>query len=210
MKIAVSYLGVKNPSLFIKEIDKTDVDFIHVDVMDGKYVKKKANSYREVEAISYLTKKRMDVHFMVKNPLKYIDDFASLNIYSMSFHLDTKDKIDVLITRTHLYGIKAGIVLNPDDSVEDVFPYLEKIDLVLIMTVVPGLPGQTLIEKVIPKIFALKREIKKRNLNVLVSADGGINLENNYSLKGCDILVCGSSISNSNNYQETITKLREI
>lgn len=210
MKIAVSYLGVKNKNDFIKEMDKTDVDFIHVDVMDGKYVKKKVNAYNDVLTLSKLTKKRLDVHFMVNKPSKYIDNFANLNVSFMSFHLDTKDNLNELIKRAKMYGIKVGLVLNPKDNIEEVFPYLEQIDLIMIMTVEPGLPGQALINDVIPKIFALKREIKKRDLAVLISADGGINLENNYLLKGCDILVCGSCISKSSDYQDTITKLRVI
>ena len=128
----------------------------------------------------------------------------------MAYHLDTKNKIEDLIKRTKLYGIKVGLVLNPEDKIEKVFPYLEQIDLILIMTVTPGLPGQTLKEEVIPKIFDLKKEIKMRNLNVLVSVDGGINLDNHYLLKGADILVSGSCISQSDNYQEVITKLRKI
>ena len=210
MKIAVSYLGVRNVADFLREIDKTDVDYIHVDVMDGKYVKYKTMSYSELSTIGYYTKKRLDVHFMVSRPLKYIDNYANLNVSYMSFHLDTKDKIEDIIKRTKLYGIKVGIVLNPDDPIEKVFPYLEDINLILLMTVNPGLPGQTLIEEVIPKIFALKKEIKMRNLNILVSADGGINLDNKSLLKGCDIIVCGSAISKSNNYQETINELRNI
>jgi len=210
MKIAVSYLGVRNVASFLREIDKTDADFIHVDVMDGKYVKQKTMSYSELSSIGYYTKKRLDVHFMVSKPLKYIDNYASLNVSYMSFHLDTKDKMEDIIKRTKLYGIKVGIVLNPDEPIDKVFPYLEDIDLVLLMTVKPGLPGQTLIESVIPKIFALKKEIKMRNLNVLVSADGGINLDNKSLLKGCDIIVCGSAVSKSDNYQEIINELRKI
>lgn len=210
MKIAVSYLGVRNISSFISDIDKTDADYIHVDVMDGKYVKQKTMSFSELSSIGYYTKKRLDVHFMVARPLKYIDNYASLNVSYMSFHLDTKNKIEDLIKRTKLYGIKVGLVLNPDDPIDLVFPYLEDIDLVLVMTVQPGLPGQKLIDDVIPKIFALKKEIKLRKLNVLVSADGGINLDNKSSLKGCDVIVCGSVISKSDNYQKTIDELRKI
>lgn len=210
MKIAVSYLGVKNIASFISDIDKTDADYIHVDVMDGKYVKQKTMGFSELSSIGYYTKKRLDVHFMVARPLKYIDNYASLNVSYMSFHLDTKDKVEDIIKRTKLYGIKVGLVLNPDDPVDLVFPYLEDIDLVLVMTVQPGLPGQKLIDDVIPKIFALKKEIKLRKLNVLVSADGGINLDNKSLLKGCDILVCGSAISKSDNYQKTIDELRKI
>lgn len=209
MKIAVSYLGVKNIASFISEIDKTDVDYIHVDVMDGKYVKEKTMSYSELSSIGYYTKKRLDVHFMVNKPLKYIDNYANLNVSYMSFHLDTKDKIEDIIKRTKLYGIKVGLVLNPDDPIENVFPYLEDIDLVLLMTVKPGLPGQSLIDEVIPKIFTLKKEINMRKLKVLISADGGINLDNKSLLKDCDILVCGSAISKSNNYQATIDELRK-
>jgi len=210
MKVAVSYLGVKNIPDTIRELDKTDADFIHVDVCDGKYVKGKTMSFKDLSSIGFFTKKRLDVHFMVEKPLKYIDDYASLNVSQMAFHLNIKNNIDEVIARTKMYGIKAGLVLNPDDDIELVLPYLEKIDLVLIMTVKPGLPGQTLIEKVIPKIFALKKEIKRRGLDVLISVDGGINLDNKDLLKGSDIIVSGSYITKSNNYQEAITKLREI
>lgn len=210
MKIAVSYLGVKNIPYVIKELDKTDVDFIHVDVMDGKYVKNKTMSFKEVSSICHYTHKRLDVHFMVRNPLKYIDDYANLNVSCMSFHLDSKDSVTDLIKRTKMYGIKVGLVINPDDPIDIVFPYLDQVDLILIMTVYPGKSGQTLIEDVIPKIFALKKELKLRNLDVLISADGGINLENKHLLKGCDILVSGSCVTKSDNYGKTISALRNI
>ena len=208
MKVAVSYLGVKDIPYTLRELDKTDVDFIHVDVMDGKYVKNKTMSFKELSSIGFYTKKRLDVHFMVKKPLNYIDDYASLNVSYMSFHLDTKNNIEELINKTKMYGIKVGLVLNPSDDVEKVFPYLDKIDLVLIMTVNPGYGGQKLIEEVIPKIFAVKKEIKRQHLDVLVSVDGGINIENKDLLKGSDIIVSGSYVTKSNDYQKTISELR--
>lgn len=208
MKIAVSYLGSNNIPYTLRELDKTDVDYIHVDVMDGKYVKNKTMSFKDLSSIGFYTKKRLDVHFMVNKPLNYIDDYASLNVSYMSFHLDTKNNIEDIIHKTKMYGIKVGIVLNPTDSIEKVFPYLDKIDLVLIMTVTPGLPGQKLMEDVIPKIFALKKEIKRLKLNTLVSVDGGINIDNKDLLKGADIIVSGSYITNSNDYQKAINDLR--
>lgn len=208
MKIAVSYLGSKNVVKTIQELDKTDVDFIHVDVMDGKYVKNKTMSFSDLSSIGYYTKKRLDVHFMVKKPLKYIDDYASLNVFCMSFHLDTKDSIEKIIEKTREYGIKVGLVLNPDDEVSKIYPYLDKIDMVLIMTVVPGKPGQEMIMDVLPKIKELREKINNENLNVLISVDGGVNLVNKNLLHDVDIIVSGSCVTKSDDYQETITRLR--
>lgn len=208
MKVAVSYLGSRNVTNTIIELDKTDVDFIHVDVMDGKYVKNKTMSFSDLSGINYYTGKRLDVHFMVRRPLKYIDDYALLNVFCMSFHLDIKDDLNKVIERTKLYGIKVGLVLNPDDDISLIEPYLDKIDLVLIMTVVPGLPGQEMIMDVIPKIKALRDKIKEEKLNILISVDGGINLNNKHLVRDADIIVSGSCVTKSDDYQETITKLR--
>ena len=208
MKVAVSYLGSRNITNTIIELDKTDVDFIHVDVMDGKYVKNKTMSFSDLSGINRYTGKRLDVHFMVKRPIKYIDDYALLNVFCMSFHLDIKDDLDKVIERTKLYGIKVGLVLNPDDDISLIEPYLDKIDLVLVMTVVPGLPGQEMIMDVLPKIKELRNRIEKDNLNILISVDGGINLNNKHLVHDADIIVSGSCVTKSDNYQETITKLR--
>ena len=210
MKVSVSYLNVKrrNINRIIYLLDKTNVDFIHVDVMDGKYVKNKANSYSEVEEMSYYTKKRLDVHFMVNKPLKYIDDFALLNVYCMTIHLNIKNDLDKVIDRIHDYGIKAGIAINPDEDIDMIDNYLDKIDAVLIMSVYPGLPGQEFIKDVIPKIKKLKDKIKKLNRDILINVDGGINLENKQFLGDADILSVGSTITNSENYEEVINELR--
>ena len=136
-------------------------------------------------------------------------DYASLNVFCMSYHLDIKNNLDEVIERTKMYGIKVGLVLNPDDDVEKIYPYLDKIDLVLIMTVIPGLPGQELIKDVLPKISTLKEKIKKEKRNILISVDGGINLDNKKLLHDVDILVSGSCITKSDDYQKTINELRK-
>lgn len=208
MKVSVSFLGCKNIGKLLKELNITDVDYIHVDVMDGKYVKGKTMSFNELSTISFYTRKRLDVHLMVKNPLKLIDNYASLNVEYLTIHTDISDNLEKVFKRLREYGIKIGLAINPKDDVSVVYPYLDSIDLVLLMSVEPGLPGQEFIKTTLSKINTLKEVIKRRNLNTLISVDGGVNLENVKYLKDCDIVVSGTTITKSDNYQETITKLR--
>lgn len=208
MKVSASYLGVKNIPNVLRELNLTDVDFIHVDVMDGKYVKGKTMSFNELTGISFYTRKRLDVHLMVKNPLKIIDNYATLNVEYLTIHVDISDDLEKVFARLKDYGIKIGLAINPSDDVNIVYPYLDKIDLVLLMSVEPGLPGQEFIKSTLSKINTLKDEIKKRKLNTLISIDGGINLENVKYLSDVDIIVSGTTITKSDNYQETINKLR--
>lgn len=211
MKVSVSFLNVQKRNIFrvISKLDKTDVDFIHVDVMDGKYVKGKANLYGDIEDIGDYTRKRLDIHFMVEKPLKMIDDYALLNAFCMTFHLNIKNNLDDVIARCKEYGIKVGLALNPSDDVELVYPYLDKIDLILVMSVNPGLPGQEFIPTCLPKIKTLRKKINSEKRNILISVDGGINLKNKDFLGDADILVSGSAITNSSNYLEVIEALKE-
>ena len=208
MKISASFLGVPNIASTLRKLNVTDVDYIHVDVMDGKYVKNKTLPFSEYSTIPNYTRKRLDVHLMVKSPLKMIDDYATLNVQFISVHLDINDNIDKIIERCHLYGMKVGIAINPKDDITKVYPYLKKIDLVLIMSVEPGLPGQEFIKSTLSKINTLKEEIKKQGLNTLISVDGGITLDNVKYLRDVDIIVSGSTITKSPDFQDTITKLR--
>lgn len=208
MKISASFLGCKKIGKTLSDLNLTDVDYIHVDVMDGKYVKGKTMPFSELSTIGNYTRKRLDVHFMVSKPLKLIDLYATLNVFCLTFHLDILDDLDLIINRCKDYGIKVGIAVNPSQDISLVYNYLDKIDLVLVMGVNPGLPGQKFIEDTPTKINTLRKEIEKRKLNTLISVDGGVNLENIKDLQNCDILVSGSTITNSNDYQEIITKLR--
>lgn len=208
MKISASFLGCKKIGKTLSDLNLTDVDYIHVDVMDGKYVKGKTMPFSELSTIGNYTRKRLDVHFMVSKPLKLIDLYATLNVFCLTFHLDILDDLDLIINRCRDYGIKVGIAVNPSQDISLVYNYLDKIDLVLVMGVNPGLPGQKFIEDTPTKINTLRKEIEKRKLNTLISVDGGVNLENIEYLQNCDILVSGSTITSSDNYQEIITKLR--
>ena len=211
MKLSVSYLNVKKRDAadVIEMLDQTDADFIHVDVMDGKYVKKKANLYRFVKDIGKYTRKRLDVHFMVRKPHKMIDDYANLDVDCMTFHFGIKSDLNELIDICHMYGIKAGLALNPDEDIDLLEPYLDKIDLVLIMSVYPGEGGQEFIPDVLPKIKKLRDKFKKEKRDILISVDGGVNLENKKELKNVDIIVSGSCVTNSDDFNETVNKLKK-
>ncbi len=211
MKLSVSYLNVKRKDVadVISMLDLTPVDFIHVDVMDGKYVENKANLFSFVESIGKFTRKRLDIHFMVNKPLKMIDDYASLNAYCMTFHVDILNDINEVIEKTKSYGIKVGLAINPDQDIDIIKPYLDKIDLILVMSVKPGLGGQKFIPEVIPKIKKLRKMIKEEKRDILLSVDGGVNLDNKKELKDVDILVSGSFITSSPDYANLIDKMRK-
>ena len=211
MKLSVSYLSVKksNAPYIISMLDKTNVDYIHVDVMDGKYVPNKANQFSFVKDIGMFTRKRLDIHFMVNKPLKIIDDYASLDAYCMTFHFNIKNDLDEVIEKCKSYGIKVGLAINPEEDIDLLKPYLDKIDLVLIMSVHPGLPGQKFIPEVIPKIKALRQKFKKEKRDILISVDGGVNLDNKKELTDADIIVSGSFVTNSPDYVEIIDKLKQ-
>ncbi len=207
-KIGVSYLGVKSVPKTLIELDKTDADYIHVDVMDGKYTKYKTVGFNEMTIGKY-TQKRLDVHLMVRKPLKYIDDFALLNVSRINVHVDIKNDLEDVIDRIKIYGIKVGLVLNPDQDIDLIEEYLDRIDNILVMTVVPGLPGQELILETVKKLNTIKKIIDKAKLPITLEVDGGVNLDNIKSLKNADIIVSGSCITKSDNFQETIDKLRK-
>ncbi len=208
-RIAVSYLGVKDVPKLLLELSKTDADLIHCDVMDGRYVKGKTMSFDDLLEVSKYTKKRLDVHLMVKKPYKYIDDYATLDVETISFHLNTKSDIHKTLHRIGLYGIRKGLVINPDQDISLLEPYLDEIDNIIVMTVVPGLPGQTLIPETVDTLNTLRKIIKDRNLNITLEVDGGINVENVRLVKNADIIVSGSTITKSDDYQKTISLLRK-
>ena len=210
MLVSASFLDSKQIPFDLTKLNETDADYIHVDVMDGKYVKNKSLPFRELKNIYKYTSKRLDVHLMVKNPLKYIDDYATLNTEYITIHLDVSDDVLKTIKKIKSYSIKAGIALNPDTDIKDLIPYLPYIDLILVMGVIPGKGGQKFIDSTIDKLkelMVLKKEYP--TLSFKISVDGGINKDTRGKIKDmADIVVSGNYILTSHNFQQTIDILR--
>lgn len=211
MLVSASFLSSKDIPKFLTKLNDTDINYIHVDVMDGIYVKNKTMPFREMRHISDYTSKRLDVHLMVKNPLKYISDYASLNTEYITIHKDIEDDLLTCLKEIKSYYIKTGIALKDEDEIKDIIPYLPYIDLILIMSVTPGAGGQGFQENSILKmkeVQVLKMEYSK-DFSFIVSVDGGINADtitkvNNY----VDMVVSGSYLSSSTDLQEAIDTLR--
>lgn len=208
MKVSVSYLSSKNIIEDLRKLTVTDTDYIHVDVMDGKFVKNKTLSFSELKEIHRYTNKRLDVHLMVKKPWKYIDDYATLNTEYITVHVETKN-VSKTLELIDNYGIKKGLSIKPDTPLKELDPYLDNIDLILVMSVEPGKGGQEFIDNTIDRIKELKKKLKEHKSKVLISVDGGINEEVAKKLKDVDILASGSFVINSEDYQEAINKLRK-
>lgn len=197
MKVSVSVLSSSiNACDITKKLDNTQADYIHLDIMDGKFVENKTWTFSEVKKIISYSKLPLDVHLMVKDPLKYLDDYAMLNTIYFTFHYEAVKDVKGTIEKIKEYGLKVGIAICPDTNEEVLYPYLKDIDQVLVMSVFPGASGQSFIENSLNKIKTIKEEILRQNTNTVVSVDGGINDETALLCKeaGLDMLVSASYI----------------
>ena len=208
MKVSASFLSSYYIEEDIMKLNDTNVDYIHVDVMDGKFVENKTLPFRAMKNIYKFTSKRLDVHLMVASPKKLIKKYAQLNTEYITFHVEIDEDIDNLIDIVHNYGIKCGLAIKPDTKIDVLDKYLDKIDLVLFMSVEPGKGGQEFIEETLVKIKEFKKRIKEKKKKIVINVDGGINTNNVKKLRQADIIVSGSCIINSDNFQETINILR--
>ena len=197
MELSISYLSAKKRHQFIKDINQTSADFLHVDVMDGIFVKNSANSLTEVENIKSLTTKPLDIHLMVKDVIPAILKYRTLNPEYLTFHIETVTNPLNIIELIKSFGIKAGMSIKPQTNINQVIPYLKHLDLILIMGVEPGAGGQDYLLDTNSKLSALKEYVISHNLTTKISVDGGIKPEiiNSWSIKP-DIIVVGSYLNN--------------
>ena len=208
VKIAPSILAADMDKLEdeIKSVIEAGADYIHVDVMDGEFVNNETPGYEMYERARKATDKIIDTHLMVENPEDWIEDFSKSDI--ITFHLEAVNEENIfgIIEKIHEYEIKVGISIKPTTSVKELLPYLELIDMVLVMTVEPGFGGQKMIEECLEKV----REIRSINSEIDIEVDGGINIDNISLVKeaGANVIVAGTAIFKANNKKEVIDALR--
>lgn len=191
-EVSGSFLSNNDKLYEINRLNNSNVDYIHFDVMDGKFVDNKNITISELPKLIDNVKKKIDIHFMVNDPTKYIEKICYYNIEYITIHYEIKNLEDY-IDKIKNYGFKVGIAIKPETDIEKIYYLLDKINLVLIMSVEPGKSGQKFID-VSDKINKLKQEIINRKLNVKISVDGGINEEVLTYVKEADILVSSSFI----------------
>ena len=212
MKISPSMLACDFTKMGeeIKRISEAGADFIHMDVMDGNFVPNISFGPSIIKSLRKHTSIPFDVHLMISDPYKYIPVFVDAGSDIITFHLESNSDVMKTIEIIKKYNKKVGISIKPNTNVESLLPYLEYIDLVLIMTVEPGFGGQKFMPIQMKKTQILKKEIMNKNLNTLIEIDGGINLETIKIVKNypVDICVSGTCIFNSSNASETIKSLK--
>ena len=193
----------------IKELESIGVDMFHIDVMDGNFVPNISFGFPIIESIRPKTDKIFDCHLMIDNPENYVEQFCKVGCDMVSFHIEATNHADRVIQVIKKNGKKAGIVLNPQTSIESIKYLLPKLDYVLIMTVNPGFGGQKFIPEMLEKIEELAKLREERNYSFLIEVDGGINIETSKACrdKGADLLVCGSFLFGASDKENTLGEL---
>ena len=217
VEVSASILSMKNENAIqtLYNLETSGIDYFHIDVMDGKFVSADTTSkmLEYCEYLNSISNLPLDIHLMVEDAKSYISSFLIFEPNIITVHLEAaKSKQELLewINYIKEKNVRVGISIKPNTKIDEILEYLPFIHIVLVMTVEPGKGGQELIPSTIQKIKELSNYIKQNNLEVDIEADGGINEENVAMLRdaGVNIIVAGSSITNSNNFKETVKKLK--
>ena len=209
IKIAPSLLSADFADLKNEITDIKSADFVHLDVMDGQFVPNISFGAPVIKSLRKHSDLIFDVHLMIKNPLRYIEDFCKAGADIITFHVEADDDIDETILKIKEFGVKCGIVLSPDTDAEAVIPYLDKVDMILLMSVYPGFGGQKYIERITDKLKKVKEYIGNRNIDLEI--DGGITKDNVKKAvdAGANVIVAGTSVFGMSDRKKAIEELRQ-
>ena len=213
-KIAPSLLSADflNLQRDVEMINNSDADWLHLDIMDGVFVPNISFGFPVLNALKDVCKKPMDVHLMIVEPQKFINEVAATGAYMMNVHYEACTHLNRTITAIKEAGMKAGVTLNPHTPVSLLDDIIQELDMVLLMSVNPGYGGQRFIEHSVEKVKELKKLVDRKGLSTLIEVDGGVNAETGKRLvdAGADVLVAGNYVFKSPDPVETIRQLKAI
>ena len=195
----------------IARVQRAGADMLHLDVMDGHFVPNMSFGAPVIASIRKRTKLPFDVHLMITDPQKYVDAFLKAGADSITFHIESNGDHMELLNHLEEAGCRSAVSISPETPAEAVFPYLEKVNMVLVMTVRPGFGGQKFMGDMMDKVRTIRAEIIKRGLNVDIQVDGGIGVDNIgiVTEAGANVIVAGSSIFGAKKTGAVIKKMRE-
>lgn len=205
--LAANFLDLQHE---IDMINRSEADWLHLDIMDGVFVPNISFGFPVLEAVAKACTKKMDVHFMTVHPEQYVERTARLGAYMMTVHYEVCQHLHRVVTQIKQSGMKAGVVLNPATPVEVLTDILPEVDMVLLMSVNPGFGGQIFIPQALEKVRRLRRLIDAEHLNVLIEVDGGVDDQTAPALKeaGANVLVSGSYVFKADQPEQRILSLK--